>query len=369
MYIGIVKETKDNEFRVAVTPKGVKELIKHGHHVMIERSAGTGSNYSDNDYKLVGASISDTQSCWDNELILKVKEPIESEYQYLKQQILFTYLHLAAAPVKLIETLLLNKTTAIAYETLEDKKSFLPLLAPMSAIAGNMATLVGSYYLARFNGGKGVQLGTILGESFGHVVIIGDGVVAQHAAKVALAMGASVSMATRHITRKDKLKQLLSHDLNVFISSPEKIAEYVKTADLVIGAALNRASKAPYLVTESMIKQMQSGSVIVDVSIDQGGCIETSHPTSHSKPIFIKHNIIHYCVSNMPGAFPRTSTMALSDATLPYILKLADKGISAFTKEKGLSLAINCCHGFITNDSIALSLGMQKRFKTLGEVL
>ncbi|MCK5666814.1 MAG: alanine dehydrogenase, partial [Thiotrichaceae bacterium] len=220
MHIGIVKETKDNEFRVAVSPKGVEELIKHGHQVMIENNAGAASGFIDNDYERVGASISDTQSCWNNELILKVKEPIESEYPYLKQQILFTYLHLAAAPLKLIETLLANKTTAIAYETVEDKQSFLPLLAPMSAIAGNMATLVGSYYLARFNGGKGVQLGTILGESFGHVVIIGDGIVAQHAAKVALGMGASVSMATRHIARKDKLKQLLSADLNVFISSP-----------------------------------------------------------------------------------------------------------------------------------------------------
>lgn len=367
MYIGVIKEIKNNECRVAVTPEGVQALVKHGHQVMIESNAGIGSSFTDDDYKLAGAVISDTESCWDNAMVLKVKEPVEVEYQYLKQQIIFTFLHLAAAPTKLIETLFLNKTTAIAYETLEDKNGTLPLLAPMSALAGNMSVLVGSYYLAGFNGGKGVQLGTVLGESFGHVVIIGDGIVAQHAAKVALGMGAAVSIATRHIERKEKLQQLLSAELKVFISSPEEISRYVKTADLVIGAALNRGAKAPYLVSKSMIMDMQKGSVVVDVSIDQGGCIETSHPTFHSDPVFLKYGVIHYCVNNMPGAFPKTSTMALSNATLTYILKLADEGISAFVKDEGLALSINCYHGFITNRSLALSLGLIDQYKKLND--
>ncbi len=363
MLIGIVKERKDNENRIAVTPDGVKTLIDHGHHVMVEKSAGVGSGFTDQQYQISGAKIAATASCWNNELVLKVKEPIESEYKYLKQQLLFTYLHLAAAPIQLIETLLRNKTLAIAYETLEEKDGTLPLLAPMSAVAGNMATLVGSYYLASFNGGKGVQLGSVLGEKFGHVVVIGDGIVAQHAAKVALGMGASVSMATRHLQRKEKLKQALSADLTVFISSPEEISKATKMADVVIGAALNRGGKAPFLVSESMVKEMQDGSVVVDVSIDQGGCIETSQPTSHSNPTFVKHGVIHYCVNNMPGAFPKTSTMALSNATLPYILKIANEGVDGLIKEQGLSLAVNCYNGFITNRAVALSLNLLNKFK------
>ena len=363
MRIGIVKEIKDNENRVAVTPDGIKILIEQGHMVMVEKNAGIGSNFTDQNYQNAGAAIKDTQACWENDLVLKVKEPLEAEYQYLKQQILFTYLHLAAAPIQLIQTLLANKTTAIAYETLEDEKGYLPLLAPMSAIAGNMATLVGSYYLAGFNGGKGVQLGMILGEPSGHVVVIGDGIVAQHAAKVAIGMGASVSMATRHLERQEKLKENLSADLNVFLSSADEIMKQVKSADVVIGAALNRGAKASYLVSKKMIKEMQAGSVVVDVSIDQGGCIETSHPTSHSNPVFVKHGVIHYCVNNMPGAFPKTSTIALSKVTLPYILKLADNGVSDFFKADGLALAVNCHKGFITNQAVASSVDMPDKFK------
>ncbi|MCU7837571.1 MAG: alanine dehydrogenase [gamma proteobacterium symbiont of Taylorina sp.] len=364
MYIGIVKEIKDNENRVAVTPDGVKMLIEHRHHVMVEKNAGTSSGFTDHQYQLSGAVIADTDCCWDNELVLKVKEPIQSEYKYLRQQIIFAYLHLAAAPVKLIETLLLNKTTAIAYETLEDKNAYLPLLAPMSAIAGNMATLVGCYYLAGFNGGKGVQPGIVLNEKSGQIVIIGDGIVAQHAARVALGMGSFVSMATRRIERKEKLRQLLSPDLNVFNSSSQEISQHIKNADVVIGAALNRGARTPHLISENMIKEMQSGSVVVDVSIDQGGCFETSHPTTHSNPVFVKHDIIHYCVSNMPGAFPKTSTIALSKVTLPYILKLADKGLAEFAKEKGQSLAVNCCNGFLSNRAVALSVDMLDKFRS-----
>ena len=363
MRIGIVKEVKDNENRVAVTPAGVKVLVEHGHIVTIEKNAGIGSNFSNQEYQNSGAAIHNTHFCWDNDLVLKVKEPIEAEYQYLKQQILFTYLHLAATPIELIHTLLSNKTTAIAYETLEDENAKLPLLAPMSAVAGNMAALVGSYYLADFNGGKGIQLGMVLGEQSGHVVVIGDGIVAQHAAKVAMGMGASVSMATRHMDRQEKLKENLSADLNVFLSSADEIMQQVKSADVVIGAALNRGAKASYLVSEKMIKEMQAGSVVVDVSIDQGGCIETSHPTSHSNPIFVKYGVIHYCVNNMPGAFPKTSTIALSKATLPYILKIANENVDAFFKQDGLALAVNCHNGFITNQAVAISVGMPDKFK------
>ena len=307
---------------------------------MVENNAGLNSGFSDEEYKKAGAQIVDAEKAWNADLVLKVKEPLESEYKFLKQQIVFTYFHLAGVTKTLTEALLKSKTTAIAYETVEDKYNRLPLLAPMSAVAGNMSVTIGSYYLAKFNNGRGMQLGEVMGNFYGKVVIIGDGVVGRHAAKTAHGMGANVYLFGRHEERMDNLRELIGKKAHVLLSTPENIAEHIKDADLVVGAVLVTGAKAPYVVTEEMVKTMQPGSVIVDVSIDQGGCIETSKPTKHSDPVFVKHGVTHYCVTNMPGAYPRTSTIALTNATLPYALKLAEKGINAVKEDGGFAKGV-----------------------------
>src|SRR3989338_8892503 len=327
MKIGVVKEIKDKENRVALMPEGAKKLVDAGHKVLIEENAGVNSGFSNEEYKNAGAQIVDTQTVWFAELVVKVKEPLEQEYKFLREnQIVFAYFHLAGVTKNLTEALLKSKTTAVAYETVEDSYNRLPLLAPMSAVAGNMAVQVGYYYLAKFNNGKGTLIGEVLGHFYGEVVIIGDGVVGRHAAKTSYGMGANAYLFGRHEERMDHLREFIGRKAHVLLSTPEIILEHLKDADLVIGAVLLPGAKAPWVVTEEMVKTMQPGSVIVDVSIDQGGCIETSRPTSHSDPIFVKHGVTHYCVANMPGAYPRTSTIALTNATLPYLLKLAEKG-------------------------------------------
>lgn len=368
--IGIPKEIKDKENRVGLTPDGAKQLISNEHKVLVEKNAGIGSGFSDEEYKKQGAKIVSAKEAWNCELVVKVKEPLENEYKYLNEKsILFTYLHLAGVEKSLTLTLLKSKTTSIGYETVEDENGKLPLLAPMSAVAGNMSVTIGSYYLAKFNNGKGVQLGSVLGKKYGKVVVIGDGVVGMHAAKNAYAMGTNVYMFTRHEDRAEKLKKEIGNELNVELSSPENIAKHVKDADLVVGAVLVHGAKAPYVVTEEMVKTMQAGSVIVDVSIDQGGCIETSKPTTHSNPIFIKHGVIHYCVTNMPGAYPRTSTIALTNATLPFILKLANNGfINAIKKDEGFAKGVNTYKGFITYKPVAEGLGLMDKFKELSDL-
>ena len=358
MKIGIPKEIKDQEGRVAMTPDGTHYLIQQGHQVFVEVDAGLNSGFSNEQYQQAGAQLVSSAAAWAVDLVVKVTEPLESEDRYLDRQIIFTFLHLAGVTPSLTLELLKKGTTAIAYETLEDEQGRLPLLAPMSAIAGNMATLMGSYYLAKFNQGRGVQLGKILGKRQGKVVIVGDGVVGQHAAQVASAMGSQVFVAGTDQTKMESLKTTLLPEVAFFLSNPENISEHIKDADLVIGAVLVRGAKAPKIISEDLVRSMAKGSVVVDVSIDQGGCIATSKPTSHTDPVFIKHGIIHYCVTNMPGAYPRTSTIALADATLPYVLRIANTGKASLMTDKTLVTAINTYDGKITCKAVAEGLGM-----------
>lgn len=365
MKIGIPKEIKNQEGRVAVTPAGAHYLIERGHQVLIETDAGLDAGFSNLQYQQAGAQLVSSADAWAVDLVVKVKEPLESEYQYLDKQMVFTFFHLAGVTPSLTRELLKKGTTAIAYETLEDEYGRLPLLAPMSAVAGNMATLMGGYYLAEFNQGRGVQLGKVMGKRHGKVVIIGDGVVGQHAAQVAVGMGGEVFVAGIDTAHMRKIKDTLLPEVEFFLSSPENIAKHVKDADVVVGAVLIHGAKAPKIITEDMIKSMSKGSVVVDVSIDQGGCIETSKPTSHTNPIFIKHDVIHYCVTNMPGAYPRTSTIALSDATLPYILKIADAGKGSLMTDNTLVKAINTSNGKITCKAVAEALDMLDNYQPI----
>ena len=315
MKVGVLKEIKAQENRVALTPAGARSLVAAGHVVSVEKGAGAGSGMSDADYEAGGAELVSAEVAWASDLVLKVKEPLESEYGYLDRQIVFTYFHLAGVARSLTEKLLDRGTTAVAYETVEDEAGRLPLLAPMSAVAGNMAINVGNHYLAKPNGGKGMLLGNVLGRRFGKVVVIGDGVVGRHAARTAVGVGADVHVAGRHPERVPELEREISPELRFFLSEPALLAGALRDADLVVGAVLLRGSKAPHAVTESMVRGMQPGSVIVDVSIDQGGCVATAHPTTHADPVYVKHGVTHYCVTNMPGAYPRTATLALTAAT------------------------------------------------------
>ncbi len=364
MKIGIPKEIKDKEARVAMTPQGAAKLIQAQHSVFIQFNAGLESGFSNEQYQAAGANIVSTSEAWNSDLVVKVKEPQESEYQYLKQQIVFTFFHLAGVNKSLTEELIKKGTTAIAYESLEDQQGKLPILAPMSAIAGNMSVVMGAYYLAKFNQGSGMQLGTILNKSYGKVVILGDGVVGQHAAHVAAAMGAAVFVAGRHAEKWTTLKTSLP-TVKFFSSNPENIAAHILDADLVIGAILSRGAKAPKIMTERMVKTMPLGSVIVDVSIDQGGCFETSRPTTHSDPVFIKHGIVHYCVSNMPGAYPKAATLALTEASVGYVLDLAENSLAGFLSDKRKIKAINTYQGKITAKKVAEDLDLCNFFQPL----
>src|SRR3989344_5484681 len=370
MRIGVPKEIKDRENRVALTPDGAKQLFDNGHKIFVEKNAGLGSGFKDEEYTKAGAKVVDTAEAWGCDIVVKVKEPLEVEYKFMKEgQIIYTYLHLAGVTPTLTEALLKSKATGIAYETVEDAYRRLPLLAPMSAVAGNMTTQVGAYYLAKFNNGRGMMLGEVLGHFYGKVVIIGDGVVGRHAAKTAYGMGSNVYLFGRHEERMDLLRDAIGRRSKIMTSTPENISEHVKDADLVVGAVLVTGAKAPWVVTESMVKTMQPGSVIVDVSIDQGGCIETSHPTKHSDPVFVKHGVTHYCVTNMPGAYPRTSTIALTNATLPYLIKLANSGFEKAMKEDaGFAKGVNTYKGHITYKPVEDALKMNK-FKELKEMI
>jgi len=367
MNIGLIKEIKIKENRVGLTPEGVAQLTAKGHQVAVEQGAGLGSGYADEAYRQAGATIVTTAEAWNNDLVIKVKEPIAPEYVYLKQQIVFTYFHLAGVPWALTEALLQGGTSAVAYETLVDSNGRLPLLAPMSAVAGNMAVQMGCYYLATSNGGKGMMLGSVLGKRYGKVLIIGDGVVGTHAARTAFGLGSKVVVAGLFPENGERLHREISADIEFFISEPSAIAEHLLDTDLLIGAVLVHGARASHLVTEAMVKTMQPGSVLVDVSIDQGGCIETAKATSHDAPVYEKHGVIHYCVSNMPGAYPRTSTLALTDATLPYVLKLADKGLAALTEDSGFGRALNTYQGYITCKPVAESYEVLDKFKAFPE--
>ncbi len=365
MRVGVPRETKLEEYRVAATPQGVRALIEAGCSVIVERGAGEGSGFADAEYQAQGACLGSAAEAWGCDLVLKVKEPQPQEYAFLRGQIVFTYFHLAAAPKALLLTLLETQTMALAYETLEDWQGRLPLLAPMSAVAGNMATLMGAFYLARFHGGRGTLLAEVLGEGYGKVLIIGDGVVGQHAAQRASAMGAEVAMAGLHPERGEEFKARFGASFRYFLSTPEAIAAEMEGSDLVIGAVLVPGARAPRVVTEAMVKRLPEGAVIVDVSIDQGGCVETSRPTTHADPIFIRHGVIHYCVTNMPGAYPRTATLALTQATLPYILKLVRQGIRGITEDPGFSKAVNAYRGWITHPAVAQAWQEENRYRSL----
>lgn len=363
MDIGVPKEIKDREQRVGLTPPGAAALHERGHHVRVESGAGDGSGFTNDDYVRAGAEIVDQAGAWRTDLVTKVKEPLGSEYQYLRGQIIFTYFHLAGVTPALTHALLETQTSALAYETVADADGALPLLAPMSAVAGTMAITMGAYYLAQINGGCGTLLGRVRGKESGRVLVLGDGIVGRHAAAAALGIGARTTIASRHPERESILQRDLSHALAFVLSTPDSLAAALGDTDLLVGAVLSPGAKAPKVVTEAMVEQMRRGSVIVDVSIDQGGCIATARPTSHSSPTYVDHGVTHYCVTNMPGAYPRTSTIALTDATLPYTLRLADAGLAALNDDPGFAQGLNTHAGHITHLAVARDLDLMEHFQ------
>ncbi len=356
MIVGIPKEIKDNEYRVAMTPGGVEQLVQHGHRVLVQAGAGEGSGFSDEEYRQSGAEILPTaEDVWTQaDMIMKVKEPQPQEYPFLREGlILFTYLHLAAEE-ELTHELLKRKVTAIAYETVELDDGRLPLLTPMSEVAGRMSVQVGAHYLEKAHGGRGKLLSGIPGVRPADVLIIGGGTVGFNAAKIALGMGAHVIIIEKNPDRLRYLDDVLHGNLTTLASNPRNITDSIRVADLVIGAVLIPGARAPKLVRREHIKLMKPGSVIVDVSIDQGGCVETMRPTTHSNPTFVVDGVIHYGVTNMPGAVPRTSTYGLSNATLPYALKLADLGFAdAVAQDPALARGVNTYQGYLTHPAVA----------------
>ena len=363
MIIGVSKEIKNNENRIGLTPAGAEALIKAGHKVLIEKDGGLGSGFSNEDYQAVGAEIiSDKKSIFDQaEMIIKVKEPLAEEYDLFHEgQILFTYLHLAPEP-ELTKALLRNKVVGIAYETVVGKNNTLPLLAPMSEIAGRMSIQLGAQFLESQYGGRGILLGGVSGVEAAQVVIIGGGIVGTNAAKMAMGLGARVTIIDLSIDRLRYLDDLFGGKVQTIMSNSYNIAEWTKRADLLVGAVLIPGAKAPKLVTEKMVKTMKAGSVIVDVAIDQGGSVETSdHCTTHENPTFVKHGVIHYSVANIPGAVARTATLALTNATLPYALKIANQGYKiACINDPGLAKGINTIEGKLTNKAVSEALNIE----------
>lgn len=359
MQIGIPKEIKNNENRVAITPAGVLNLVKAGHSVYIESGAGIGSGFTDKSYQEAGAKIeASAADVWNKAMVMKVKEPLPSEYVYFhKGLILFTYLHLAAEP-ELAQALVEKEVTAIAYETVEVNRT-LPLLTPMSEVAGRMATQIGAQFLEKPKGGKGILLSGVPGVKRGKVTIIGGGVVGTNAAKMAVGLGADVTLIDLSAERLRQLDDIFGNDIQTLMSNRLNIEDAVKDSDLVIGAVLIPGAKAPKLVTEDMVKSMQPGSVLVDVAIDQGGIIETcDHISTHDDPTYEKHGVVHYAVANMPGAVPRTSTIALTNVTVPYALQIATKGVAkAIQDNMALAKGVNVANGFITYEAVARDLG------------
>lgn len=360
MNIGIPKEVKTHEYRVAATPGTVKTLSQAGHKVFVETQAGVGSSFSDELYISSGATIVATaQEAWAQEMVLKVKEPIAQEFGFLREGLLlFTYLHLAAEK-PLTEKLLEAKTTAIAYETVQLDNGSLPLLTPMSEVAGRMAPQVGAYHLARFLGGRGVLLGGVPGVESGEVVILGGGVVGTNAAKMALGLGAKVSILDISHARLQYLEDIFAGKVQTIASNTANIAEMSARADLLIGAVLIPGAKAPRLITKDMLKDMKPGAVIVDVAVDQGGCIETIHATTHDQPTYEVDGIVHYAVANMPGAVPNTSTKALAYQTLKYSLKLAANGLDALKADPALLKGLNTHKGQLTYDAVGKTFGIE----------
>ena len=371
MRIGVPTEIKDNEYRVGMTPGGARDLTTDGHQVLVQKGAGNGSGFADEEYEASGAKIlPDADAVFDQaEMIVKVKEPIEADLKRLKDgQLLFTYLHLAPVP-DLTEALMKKKIIGVAYETITDeRKRTLPLLTPMSEVAGRMSVHVGAYYLHKPNGGRGVLLGGVPGTLPADVVIIGGGVVGTNAAKMAVGLGARVTILDLSLDRLRQLDDIFLGTVQTLASSRAHIEDAVRRADLLIGGVLIPGAAAPKLVTREMIGQMKKGSVIVDVAIDQGGCVETAHPTTHSNPVYEVDGVVHYCVANMPGAVPRTSTIALTNATLPYTRLLANKGFeNAVRSNEGLAEGVNVYKGEITYEAVATSQG--RKYTPLADLL
>ncbi|MFT9818888.1 alanine dehydrogenase [Lysinibacillus sp. NPDC056185] len=361
MKIGIPKEIKNNENRVAMTPAGVVTLTNAGHEVYIESGAGLGSSFTDADYVAAGAHIVETaKEAWAQEMIMKVKEPVASEYDYFYEgQILFTYLHLAPE-LELTQALLNKKVVGIAYETVQLANGSLPLLTPMSEVAGKMATQIGAQFLEKNHEGKGILLGGVSGVPRGKVTVIGGGIAGTNAAKIAVGMGADVTVIDLSPERLRQLEDLFGRDVQTLMSNPYNIAESVKNSDLVVGAVLIPGAKAPKLVSEEMIKSMQPGSVVVDIAIDQGGIFESSdRVTTHDDPTYVKHGVVHYAVANMPGAVPRTSTIALTNNTIPYALQIANKGYKqACVENAALKKGVNTIDGHLVYKAVADSQGL-----------
>ncbi|MCB0222590.1 MAG: alanine dehydrogenase [Anaerolineae bacterium] len=355
MIVGIPKEIKDNEYRVSITPTGVNQLVDAGHTVLVETGAGDGSRFPDEQFAKAGAKIVSADAAWTQaNLVVKVKEPLPAEYPYLRPDlVLFTYLHLAADE-RLTRVMVESGVTGIAYETVELPNGTLPLLTPMSEVAGRMSIQIGAHYLERHEGGRGKLLGGIPGVRPANVIVLGGGVVGTHAAQIALGMGAHVTLMDINLDRLRTLNETLHGNFTTWFSNPIDVGRGVRRADLVIGAVLVKGAKAPQLVTREMVARMKPGSVIVDVAVDQGGCIATTRPTTHSNPTFMVDGVLHYCVANMPGAVPRTSTYGLSNATLPYVLKLANQGFAeAVANDRALALGVNIYNGKIIYQAVA----------------
>jgi len=362
MKVGIPREVKNHEYRVAITPAGARELVNHGHQVYLEKDAGLGSQLTDDAYVAAGAVIlPDADEVWGAaDLVLKVKEPIAEEYHRMRPGLtLFTYLHLAADKA-CTDALLGNKVTGIAYETVQLADGSLPLLAPMSEVAGRLAPQVGAYHLMRQGGGYGALLGGVPGTRAGQVVVIGGGVSGQNAAQIAVGMGAHVTVLDKNIARLRQIDAIYQGRIQTIAANAYEIEKAVLEADLVIGAVLVTGAKAPKLVSNDLVKRMKPGSVLVDIAIDQGGCFEDSHPTTHAEPTFRVHNSIFYCVANMPGAVPNTSTYALTNATLPYAVELAGRGWrAALAADPALALGLNTHEGQLTNAPVAAAHGYE----------
>jgi len=369
MKIGVAREIKPDEYRVALTPAGARELVQAGHDVLVETGAGEGSSFADDAYAAVGARIVSVDEVWEgSELLLKVKEPIEPEYRRLREGlVLFTYLHIAADE-PLARALVDSGIAAVAYETVETDNGALPLLAPMSEIAGRLAAQAGAYFLEKPLGGRGLLLGGVAGVAPGRVVVIGGGIVGYNAAVIALGLGASVTILERSVDRMRHLEEILSGRVSLVMSSSLQIEESIKEADVVIGAVLIPGAVAPKLITRDMVGGMKEGAVLADVAIDQGGCSETSRPTTHSEPVYSVDGVTHYCVANMPGAVPITSTKALTNATLPYVEAVATHGlVDAVARDRALARGVNVLDGKITYEAVAEAHGLE--YAPLDDVL
>jgi alanine dehydrogenase len=361
MIVGVPKEIKEQENRVALTPAGVDALVRAGHKVIVETNAGMGAGFSDEEYSELGAEIlPEASKVWEQaDMIMKVKEPLKSEYKYFRKDlIIFTYLHLAAEE-ELTKALVDSGAVAIAYETVQNPDRSLPLLTPMSEVAGRMAVQQGSIYLEKTRGGKGLLIDGVPGVPPAHVVVVGAGIVGTGAIRRAIGLGARVTVLDINVDRLRYLGEVFMGRLETLYSNNYNLTQAIKTADLVVGAVLIPGAKAPKLVTEEMVKLMEPGSVLVDVAIDQGGCMETTHPTTHAEPIFMKHDVVHYAVANIPGAVPRTSTLALTNVTLPYAVRIANKGWKqALIDEEPLRKGANVLDGKIVYKSVAEAFNM-----------